>query len=254
MENQNQNQIKDYKNTEIYYICCKDIEISDIYVGHSTNFYKRMYKHKSTCTNRKGKRYNQYLYKFIRHHGGWDNWQMILIEKYPCNDKKEAESRERYWFEYLRPSLNKNRPTITRDESLEYKRNYNNQNKEKLIEYHQQYYIQNKNKLLEYQQQYKNKNKEKLLEYGHEYYNQNKNKLNQYEHDYYQKNKEIIQEKQKNKYHNIIDKHRAYFRNYYHNVVKPKQLKEKQEKQEILNSEIKNAEIKNTEIINTEIK
>ncbi len=113
-QNQNQNQIKDYKNTEMYYICCKDIEISDIYVGHTTNFYKRMYTHKSVCTNRKDRNYNLYLYKFIRQNGGWDNWQMVLIEKYPCNDEKEAVSRERYWFEYLRPSLNKNRPTISR--------------------------------------------------------------------------------------------------------------------------------------------
>ncbi len=222
MENQN----KDYNNTEIYKICCKDIDISDIYVGHTTNFYKRMHNHKTVCSNRKDKRYNLYLYKFIRQNGGWSNWEMILIEKFPCSDEKEAASRERYWFEYLRPTLNKNRPTITRDESLEY---------------HQQYYIQNKNKLLEYQQQYNKQNKNKLLEYKQHYYIQNKSKLNQYGYEYYQKNKEILNEKQKNKYHDNIDKKRAYFRKYYHNVVKPKLLKQKQE-------------IINTEIINTEIK
>ena len=32
-------QTKDYNNTEIYTTCCKDIDISDIYVGHITNFY-----------------------------------------------------------------------------------------------------------------------------------------------------------------------------------------------------------------------
>ena len=202
-------EIKDYKNTEMYYICCKDIEISDIYVGHSTNFYKRMNRHKSACSNRKDKKYNLYLYKFIRQNGGWDNWQMILIEKYPCDDKKEAQSRERYWFEYLRPSLNKNRPTITRDESLEYKRNYNIQNKEKIIEYHQHYYKQNKDKLLEYH------------------------------HDYYNQNKSIINEKQRIKYKDNINKKKEYFKNYYRNVIKPKLLKETLE---ITNSEI---EIKN---------
>ena len=212
-QNQNQNQIKDYKNTEMYNICCRDIDISDIYVGHTTNFYKRMNGHKSACNNRIDKKYNLYLYKFIRQTGGWDNWQMILIEKYPCNDKKEAESRERYWFEYLRPSLNKNRPTITRNESLEYKRNYNIQNKEKIIEYHQQYY---------------NQNKDKLLEYSHDYYNQNKS---------------IINEKRKIKYNDNINKKKEYFRNYYQNVIKPKQLKENQEKQEITNTEITNSEI-----------
>ena len=42
----NQKHVKDYNNTEMYYLCCKDIEISDIYVGHTTNFYKRMKNHK----------------------------------------------------------------------------------------------------------------------------------------------------------------------------------------------------------------
>ena len=228
-QNQNQNQIKDYNNTEIYKICCKDIDISDIYVGHTTNFYKRMHNHKTVCSNRKDKRNKTYLYKFIRQNGGWSNWEMILIEKYPCSDEKQAASRERYWFEFLRPTLNKNRPTITHDESLEY---------------HQQYYIQNKNKLLEYQHQYNKQNKNKLLEYKQHYYSQNKNKLNQYGYEYYRKNKEILNEKQKSKYHDNIDKKRAYFRNYYHNVVKPKILKEKLEKQESKNIELISIEIK----------
>ena len=146
---ENQNHVKDYNNTEMYYLCCKDIEISDIYVGHTTNFYKRMKNHKTVCDNIKDKKYNLYLYKFIRENGGWDNWQMISIEKYPCADEKEATLRERYWFEYLRPSLNKNRPTITHNEKLEYHQQYNNQNKDKLIEHHQQYYSQNKDKLFE---------------------------------------------------------------------------------------------------------
>ena len=169
-QNQNQNQIKDYKNTEMYYICCRDIDISDIYVGHTTNFYKRMNIHKSACSNRKDKKYNLYLYKFIRQNGGWENWQMILIEKYPCNDKKEAESRERYWFEYLRPSLNKNRPTITRNESLEYKQHYYNQNKNKMLEYGHDYYNQNKSIINEKQKNKYHDNIDKKREYFRNYY------------------------------------------------------------------------------------
>ena len=37
----------------------------------------------------------------IRKNGGWENWCMIEIEKYPCNDKNEAKARERYWLETL---------------------------------------------------------------------------------------------------------------------------------------------------------
>ena len=37
----------------------------------------------------------------IRENEGWNNWSMIEIEKYPCNDKNEACARERYWYELL---------------------------------------------------------------------------------------------------------------------------------------------------------
>ena len=30
----------------------------------------------------------------IRNNGGWDLFRMIVIEKYPCNNKQEADKRE----------------------------------------------------------------------------------------------------------------------------------------------------------------
>ena len=30
----------------------------------------------------------------IRDNGGWDNFKMIEVEKYPCKDKRDAERRE----------------------------------------------------------------------------------------------------------------------------------------------------------------
>ena len=29
----------------------------------------------------------------MRDNGGWQNWSMIEIEKYPCNDQQEATKR-----------------------------------------------------------------------------------------------------------------------------------------------------------------
>ena len=37
----------DYSNTIIYKIRCKDINVSDIYIGHTTNFVKRKNQHKT---------------------------------------------------------------------------------------------------------------------------------------------------------------------------------------------------------------
>jgi hypothetical protein len=81
-----------YSNTIIYKLCCKDLSITDIYVGHTTDMRKRKWGHKSNCNNEKIKNYNLNVYQFIRNNGGWDNWEMIEIEKYPCNDRNEDMS------------------------------------------------------------------------------------------------------------------------------------------------------------------
>ena len=45
--------------------------------------------------------------------GGWPNWSMILVEKYPCNDQLDATKRERYWYEQLNATLNSQVPSST---------------------------------------------------------------------------------------------------------------------------------------------
>ena len=85
----------DYTNTLFYKLCCKDISITDVYVGHTTDFRKRKNKHKNNCYNEKSHEYNYQVYQFIREHGGWGNWDMVLIERSGCEDALEARKRER---------------------------------------------------------------------------------------------------------------------------------------------------------------
>ena len=40
-----------YNNTIIYKIVCNDLNIKDLYVGHTTDFTKRKYKHRLNCIN-----------------------------------------------------------------------------------------------------------------------------------------------------------------------------------------------------------
>ena len=98
----------DYSHTIIYKICCKDVSINDIYVGHTTNFIQRKNQHKTSSYNINDKKYNQYVYKFIRENGGWDNWSMIQLEKYNCKNRREAEAREYFWIQQLNSTLNTN--------------------------------------------------------------------------------------------------------------------------------------------------
>jgi hypothetical protein len=163
-------QIMDYSKTIIYKIVCKDININDSYVGHTTNFTKRKNQHKNTCINENSKDYNIYVYQFIRNNGGWGNFDMIEIEKYKCNDKLEACKRERYWIENLKASLNKVIPSRTQKE-------YREENKDSLSERKKKNYLENKNAILEKNKERYNQNKIVYNKNRRERYNINKNKI-----------------------------------------------------------------------------
>jgi len=95
-----------YSKTVIYKIVCDDDNVTELYVGSTTEFVKRKCGHKTSCNNEKDRNYNLKLYKMIRYNGGWENWRMIEVEKFPCNDKREAEYREEYWRKNLKAELN----------------------------------------------------------------------------------------------------------------------------------------------------
>ena len=148
-----------YQNTIIYKIVCNDLNIKHVYVGHTTDFTKRKARHKYDCINHNSKKRNLKVYETIRDNGGWENWSMIEIEKYNCNDCNEACSRERYWYELLNANLNMICPTLNVEKHME------NQ-KEKC----KKYYEQNKEKCKEYYEQ----NKEEITQRNREKYESNK--------------------------------------------------------------------------------
>ena len=80
-----------------YSKCCmyKIEHIEDetlVYVGQTTSFKHRKSKHKSDCNNEKGNKFNCKLYKMIRNNGGWNMFQMIELEKFPCCDIRSGTS------------------------------------------------------------------------------------------------------------------------------------------------------------------
>ncbi len=100
----------DYSNTIIYKIYCKDERIQDVYVGHTTNFVKRKKSHMSSCMKSNYPNHNCKLYQVIRQNGGWDNWQMMIIAFYECNDLDEARQKEQYHYVELKATLNSVEP------------------------------------------------------------------------------------------------------------------------------------------------
>ena len=108
----------DYSKSVIYKICCRDKSINDVYIGSTTNFVKRKTMHKSDCNNEKSKGYNRYVYGFIRENGDWENFEMIQIEEFPCNNKRELKFREEHLRKELNATLNSH--TCWRDENDTY--------------------------------------------------------------------------------------------------------------------------------------
>jgi hypothetical protein len=221
----------DYSNTIIYKLCCNDPTITDIYVGHTTNWTNRKTSHKRRCTNKNDEKYNFYVYQFIRDHGNWTNWSMIQIDKICCVNEVDACKHERRYFELLGATLNSNYPSRTKKE---YSKEYCEKNKEKIIEYRKKYYEENiekeSNRCKKYRENnvekekerhktYYENNIEKVKETSKKYYEENIEKKREQGRNYYEENADKINEKKKKYYEENIEKERQRCKTYRENNV-----------------------------------
>ncbi len=92
-----------YSSTVIYQIIPKDKSLKEMYIGSTINFNERLCSHR-TCVNSNHEKSK--VYSFIRNNGGWDAWEMSIIERYPCKTKSEKELRESYYVNKLNSTLN----------------------------------------------------------------------------------------------------------------------------------------------------
>jgi molecular chaperone DnaK (HSP70) len=170
-----------YQKACIYEIVCKDVNITQRYVGSTTNLIQRRGAHKTNCNNEKGKNYSMYVYQFIRENGGFENWDVVLIEQViDCQDKQNLHKRERYYIESLKAELNKQIPLRTVKE-------YYENNKDKITENVKEYRENNRDKVAETRKKYYEKNKDKIKEY----YENNKDILTKQMKEYYERKKNL---------------------------------------------------------------
>ena len=140
----------DYSKTIIYKLVHnEDYDNANIYIGSTTDFVKRKNAHKNCCNNENSRGYNDKRYQYIRENGGWDCFNMIEIEKFPCNDGNEARAREEYWRCHFNAQLNMNRAYRTEEEKKEEDRKRYEQNRDKLLKQYKKYNEKNKDKILE---------------------------------------------------------------------------------------------------------
>ena len=137
-----------YNKSTIYKLCCINANITEIYIGSTTNLRRRKSEHKNTCNNENGKQYNYKVYKFIRENGGFENWDMIEVEKVNATDKKDLEKHERRVIEELKPVLNCRIPDRTIKE-------WRTDNADKIKENNKEYYEKNIDKIKEQRKEYR---------------------------------------------------------------------------------------------------
>ena len=132
-----------YINGVIYKIYCKDAAITECYVGSTCNFMSRKSKHKYSCNNKNTKDYTYPVYNFIRENGGWENFEMVELIKYPCNTKRELEIKETEYLELHGGTLNKCIPSRSK---AEYYQATKEQNKEEKNKKSREHYGNNREK------------------------------------------------------------------------------------------------------------
>lgn len=192
----------DYSKTIIYKIE-HNVDKSLVYIGSTTDFKSRKREHKSVCYNEKSNRYNLKLYVMMRDNGGWNEFQMLEIKKYPCNDGNEARAEEERCRVELKATLNSCRAFRSKEEYLEYKTLYRNEHREQQKLYREE----NKDKIREKDKEWREANKDKIREKDRirskeyreankdkskAYREANKDKSKEYNKAYYEKKRAIL--------------------------------------------------------------
>jgi len=186
----------DYQLGKIYKIECNVTE--KVYIGSTCEptLARRLTKHVGS--------YRCYLNGKFNYISSFDvlqnrNYDIVLIESYPCNSKDELHARERYHTNNIDcVNKNKGQGMINELGEKQYNKQYYNDNKDKIIEKSKEYYKQNKEKSKEYYEKNKDiilakKNEKHMCICGNCYTNASKlQHLKSKKHQQYLKYKTII--------------------------------------------------------------
>lgn len=112
-----------------------DETIRECYIGSTRKPDKRFIEHKSACINPESNNYNCKVYKHIRKTGGFDKWQISILETHTIT-KSEAHIHERWLIELYESALNTQIPSRT---ATEYDKAYHDSHKEQKAAYDKAY-------------------------------------------------------------------------------------------------------------------
>ena len=137
----------------------------DFYIGSTWDFDDRLKLHTS-----KSKSKNYKLYKAIRDNN--NKFEMILLYEYECYTDEELRIEERRCYDELKPNLNSQRPSVSKEEYVEDKKQQYSKYKDSIKKYNKQYCIENKEYILEKEKERRD-NKKYICGCGSRVLNQN---------------------------------------------------------------------------------
>ena len=181
-----------YSKTIIYRIFCDQCDY--VYIGSTTDFVRRKAAHKSNCNNKTKSSYNFKVYETIRENGGWNNFKMLEIEQYPCENSKQARKREQFWIDFYKANLNLYK-AFGGETKQEYTKQYYLEHKEEFKQQKAEYYQEHAKELKQQTKQYRIEHKEEIKQKKAEYYLEHKEEFKQQHLKYYQEHKEELSQK-----------------------------------------------------------
>lgn len=120
--------VKDYSKGKIYRLVCNTT--GNQYIGStSQSLSQRLGGHKAAYKRILEGKITKNLTSFSIL--SENNCEMILIEDYPCENKNQLERRERHFIETM-DCINKVKPAQTKEEYIEYHRQYKKDHQEKI--------------------------------------------------------------------------------------------------------------------------
>lgn len=171
----------------MYKIQPKNKDLIFSYIGHTSNLNERKSQHIKNTTNVNDKKhYHLKVYQTIRDNGGWDEWEMIELEKFECSTKLQVRMREQELMIQHKTNLNTCKSFITEEERKKKKQEITNK-----------YKAENAELIKQQQKQYKEEHKEIIKEQMRKYRQEHKEEIYEKKKQYMEANKEHMQEKKK---------------------------------------------------------
>jgi hypothetical protein len=135
------------------------------------------------------------------------NYNIMLIEAFPCNSKEELSAREQ-WYILNNECVNKQVPLRT-------SKQYYVQNADNIKEQHKIYRVQNADNIKEQSKIYRVQNADNIKEYKKQYYVQNADNIKEQRKQYYVQNADNIKEQSKIYRIKKADTLKEYFKQYH---------------------------------------